>query len=76
MENYIYFIGFIAFVLTAILVIVFKVFRFLYKFNKLYNFFIKSTDSIESKSSFTIKEKGLPPINGECPTKEELENLD
>ena len=76
MENIIYSLGFISFILTVMFVVVFNTFRFLYKFNKLYNFFITSTKgSVENRKSFMIKQKGLPPINGECPTKEELENL-
>lgn len=76
MENIIYSLGFISFILIVMFVVVFKTFRFLYKFNKLYNFFITSTEeSVEKRKSFIIKQNGLPPINGECPTTEELKNL-
>lgn len=74
--NIIYLIGFIGFILIAILVITFKVFRFLYKFDELYRYFIKSKKELEEKTNFTINRKQLPPINGECPTKEELKNLE
>lgn len=77
MENYIYLIAFIGFVVTVETVIIFKIFRYLYKFDKIYRYFIKSiSDSSETKTRFSITRKGLPPINGECPTKEELDNLD
>lgn len=79
MENHIYLIGSVGFILTVLTVIMFKVFRYLYKFDKLYRYFIKSVseeDPEKTRTIFTILRKELPPINGECPTKEELDNLE
>lgn len=75
-NNHIYLIAFVGFMLTVLAVIIFKVFRYLYKFDKIYKYFIKSISDNSDKTNFTITRKGLPPINGECPTKEELDNLD
>ena len=75
--NIIYLIGFIGFIITVLTVITFKIFRYLYKFDKIYRYFIRSiSDETETKTSFSITRKGLPPINGDCPTKEELDNLE
>lgn len=79
MENHIYLIGSVGFILTVLTVIMFKVFRYLYKFDKLYRYFIKSVsegNQDKNKTIFTVLREGLPPINGECPTKEELDNLE
>jgi hypothetical protein len=46
------------------------------KFDKLYNYFIRSENDLDNKISFSSFMKGLPPTNGECPTKEELDSLD
>jgi hypothetical protein len=46
------------------------------KFDKLYNYFIRSEKDIDEKVSFISFMKGLPPTNSECPTKEELDKLD
>lgn len=45
------------------------------RFNRLYNYFIKSKEE-KQNIKFSLKGEGIPPINSECPTKEQLENLD
>jgi hypothetical protein len=58
--------------LAEIGILVFKIYQFIKKVDKLYDYFIRPEDSINS-----LKEQStqLPPLNGECPTKEELDNF-
>lgn len=55
--------------LTTLLVI--KIITFLRKVEKLYDYFIIS-ENVSEKDK--IKRR-LPPVNGQCPTKEALEKL-
>lgn len=62
---------------TAVIMLLVIIIIMLNKFSKLYNYFIRSEKDKNSGMKFSInKEAGLPPINSECPTKEELERLD
>ena len=61
----------ILFILLVITVLVYKINKFINKINKLYNYFIISEN--DKKLSLTSKE--IPPINGDCPTQEQLNNL-
>lgn len=55
----------------------FKIYQITKKFDKLYNYFIRSeNDEVSKKINFGSFMKGLPPTNGECPTKEELDSLE
>lgn len=74
MEGGFYLTVFILFLLSIITIVIFKIYRFIQKFNEVYNYFIRSKKDLRNeKINFTMS-KGIPPINGECPTKEELEN--
>ena len=58
--------------LTIILfILTYKIYKFIKKINKLYNYFIISEN--DKKLSLTSKE--IPPINRDCPTQEQLNNL-
>lgn len=66
-----YFLTIILFILAVIVVLTYKIYKFIKKINKLYNYFIISKS--DKKSSLTSKE--IPPINEDCPTQEQLNNL-
>lgn len=53
----------------------FKIYQITKKFDRLYDYFIRSDKDKGSRVSFLSFMKGLPPTNGECPTKEELDNM-
>lgn len=54
----------------------FKIAQFIRKAEKLYDYFIRSESEIDTfYKELESTQKPLPPMNGECPTKEELENL-
>lgn len=75
MENGVYLVVFILFLLAAIAVGTFKIYQFVQKVNKLYNYFIRSEKDLNGERiGFVTNAKGIPPVNGECPSKEELEN--
>ena len=57
--------------LIVILFILVVITVLIYKINKLYNYFIISKN--DKKLSLTSKE--IPPINENCPTQEQLNNL-
>ena len=57
--------------LIVILFILVVITVLIYKINKLYNYFIISKN--DKKLSLTSKE--IPPINRDCPTQEQLNNL-
>jgi len=61
----------ILFVLTIIVVLTYKIYKFIKKINKLYNYFILS----ENDKTLNLTFKEIPPINGDCPTQEQLDNL-
>lgn len=67
----------IAFLVAQLGALTYKIYQFVKKFNKLYNYFIRSEKDL-SKEGKMLKStmRRLPPMNGECPTKEELEELD
>jgi len=49
---------------------------FLRKIEKLYDYFIRSENEMdEFMTQLQVDGKPVPPINGECPTKEELEKF-
>lgn len=75
MESAVYLVVFILFLLSAVAVGVFRIYRFLQKFDEVYNYFIRSQKDLNGERiGFATNSKGIPPVNGECPTKEELEN--
>lgn len=57
--------------------LIYKIFKMIRKFEKLYDYFIRDEKDLpEGKISFNSLMNGIiPPTNGECPTKEELENF-
>jgi hypothetical protein len=56
--------------------LIYKIFKMIQKFEKLYDYFIRNEAELpEGKINFSSLMKGIPPTNGECPTKEELENF-
>lgn len=55
--------------LTTLLTI--KITKFIRKLEKLYDYFIVS----ENITDLELSERKLPPVNGQCPTKEALEKL-
>ena len=61
----------ILFILLVITVLIYKINKFINKINKLYNYFIIS----ENDKKLGIISKEIPPINGDCPTQEQLNNL-
>lgn len=61
----------ILFGFTIQIAIAVKLFIICHKFNKLYRFFIRSKNT-----NTLLAGKPIPPINGECPTKEELDEFD
>lgn len=72
-----FFIVFFGLVLVALIgLLTHKIYQVTRKFDKLYNYFIRSEADIKNKPSFSSFMQGLPPTNGECPTKEELDNLE
>lgn len=68
-----YLILFAVILISEIGFIIYKIYKTTQKFDKLYNFFIRSEkDLVDGQKSRLDK---IPPVNGECPTKEELENF-
>ena len=61
----------ILFILLGIIILIYKINKFINKINKLYNYFIIS----ENDKKLGIISKEIPPINGDCPTQEQLNNL-
>jgi hypothetical protein len=59
----------ILFTLTIATILVYRIYKFVNKVNKLYNYYI-----ISEKDKLNTTSR-VPPINGECPTTEQLENL-
>ena len=57
--------------LIVILFILVVITVLIYKINKLYNYFIIS----ENDKKLNLTSKEIPPINGDCPTQEQLNNL-
>lgn len=56
-------------------ILIYKIYQVIKKFDKLYDFFIRSEKDLpDGKIPFNTVLKGIPPMNGECPTKEELDN--
>ena len=66
-----YFLTIILFILMVIVVLTYKVYKFIKKINKLYNYFIIS----ENDKKLSLISKEIPPINENCPTQEQLNNL-
>ena len=66
-----HFLTIILFILTIIVVLTYKIYKFIKKINKLYNYFIIS----ENDKKLSLISKEIPPINGDFPTQEELNNL-
>lgn len=57
-------------------VVIFRIYQILKKVDKLYDYFIRPEQYLNGERiSFNTLKKGLPPMNGECPTKEELDNF-
>lgn len=56
--------------------LIYKIFKIIQKFDKFYDYMIRSEKDLPNgKIKYNSLLKGLPPMNGECPTKEELENF-
>lgn len=56
--------------------LLYQIFKMIKKFEKLYDYFIRDEDKLPNgKINFSSLLRGIPPTNGECPTKEELENF-
>lgn len=71
--------GFYLMLFTMILiaeigVLIYEIYRITRKFNKLYNYFIRSEKDLIDTKKMSLKD--IPPINGDCPTKEELDNFE
>ena len=66
-----HFLTIILFILTIIVVLTYKVYKFIKKSNKLYNYFI----ILENDKKLSLTSKEIPPINEDCPTQEQLNNL-
>ena len=66
-----HFLTIILFILTTIVVLTYKIYKFIKKINKLYNYFIIS----ENDKKLSLISKKIPPINRDCPTQEQLNNL-
>lgn len=63
--------------LAEIGILTFKIYQFTQKANKLYNYFIRSEKDLNGNPiNFKIDSSEIPPINGGCPTKEELDNFE
>lgn len=61
----------ILFALSVISVVTYKIYKFVAKCNRLYKYFMAK------ETGFTLKTNdGRPPINGECPTEEELNEFE
>ena len=58
-------------------ILIYKTYQIAQKLNKLFNYFIRSEKDLPNgeRISFSALMKGLPPTNGECPTKEELDSF-
>lgn len=70
----IHFLMVILLTLAVVTILVYKIYKFVRKVNKLYNYFIIS-EKDKSQKQLSLVAKSVPSINGECPTKEQLENL-
>lgn len=68
----IHFLMVILLTLAVVTILVYKIYKFVNKVNKLYDYFIVSE---KDKNKLSFAASSVPPINGECPTKEQLENL-
>ncbi len=66
-----HFLTIILFILTIIVILTYKIYKFIKKSNKLYNYFIIS----KSDKKLRLISKKIPPINRDCPTQEQLNNL-
>jgi hypothetical protein len=68
---------FILLLVAEIGIVIFKIYQILKKIDKLYDYFIRPEKYLNGEriEFNTTNKKGLPPMNGECPTKEELENF-
>ena len=66
-----YFLTIILFILMVTVVLTYKIYKFIKKINKLYNYFIIS----ENDKKLSLISKEIPPINRDCPTQEQLNNL-
>ena len=66
-----HFLTIILFILTIIVVLTYKVYKFIKKSNKLYNYFIIS----KSDKKLRLISKEISPINEDYPTQEQLNNL-
>lgn len=68
---------FVMILVAEIGILTFKIYQFTQKANKLYNYFIRSEQELNGdRISFSAESKGLPPTNGECPTKEQLDEFE
>lgn len=68
---------FVMILVAEIGILTFKIYQFTQKATKLYNYFIRSEKELNGdKILFSAESKGIPPVNGECPTKEELDNFE
>ena len=64
-----HFLTIILFILTTIVVLTYKIYKFIKKINKLYNYFIIS----ENDKKLSLISKEIPPINGDCPNTRTIE---
>lgn len=68
---------FVMILVAQIGILTYKIYQFTQKASKLYDYFIRSkTDLRGDKIKFSAESKEIPPINGECPSKEELDNFE
>ena len=68
-----YLVLFILILIAEMGLLIYKIYRITQKFDKLYNYFIRSEKDLNNEKRMSLK--GIPPMNGECPTKEELDNF-
>lgn len=67
---------FVMILVAEIGILTYKTYQLAQKFNKFYNFIIRSEKDLpDGKITLESIMKGLPPTNGECPTKEELDEF-
>lgn len=66
----------IIFALSVLTVLVYKVYQFLVKFNKVYKyFFTEEGKKLQKKDKKLLLARDTAPINGGCPETSELEKL-
>ena len=61
----------VLFVLSILSIIVYKTYKFVSKFNKIYKYFSEQETKFSIKSAVSTR-SNRPPINGECPKESEL----